>query len=92
MSRPDGKCVHAGDVHAGDANIKGIQAHQGQVSVLEGYDGHVWSAGGTSSSSCFKEWSLDGGLIRESDTSEIGELCLPMTAAPSRLCLQATPR
>ena len=58
---------------AEDANIKGIQAHHGQVSALEGYDGHVWSAGGTGNSCCFKEWSLDGGLTRESDTTEIGE-------------------
>lgn len=42
------------------------------MSALEGYDGHVWSAGGTSNSCSFKEWALDGGLTRESDTTEIG--------------------
>ena len=68
MRGPDGS-----GVHAEDADIKGIHAHQGQVSALECYDGHAWSAGGTSSSNCLKEWSLDGGLIRDSYTSEIGE-------------------
>ena len=42
------------------------------MTALEGYDGHVWSGGGTGSGHCLKEWALDGGLTKESDTSDIG--------------------
>ena len=61
-----------------------MSAHTGPVTALEGYDGHVWSSGGSSMDPSLKEWGLDGRLACTVQTPDIGAFSLCCCLSPTR--------